>query len=815
MVPKNGKRADGPAFTSHPLPPFDEYARHCTFSSNQFPGSSGIQGETVARPLAKENPANFTRASLFPTPYIGPPKRRGRPRKGLVNPNVDNESMTDNYSVSQQSTVSEVTPECSDVTPDDEPTSSQESTNSTQETSDINSPSPSPSSHQAIDPIDAIQTPRILAALSSNIPSNELKPQQNPQLIEALRAYLHTLESEQAATKTPVSSESEQSSGINTQPQETCLNHSSDIISTDAEKENCKPLETQLPSASEFTKRITGAAPNEKHAGTKAHTDSQQFMKPRKRRLSETAEDVASRTKRRPSCGPKEVIDVDSIAQVSSGWGGLRVRSDSSLHSSNSSKLVSNAPRIPTECRTSEQRPFFRSTTSQPIVARKGPFVVPEWARGVPAPAPPTRPVVEKGTVGPSKKKRASGLARLGGNGKSKHNVSRREASNNQSPKRSPTRMSSQSCRSPNPVKYPFVAQSSPLAGSSHSSFYLAFKTSPCRPSFTRTTASDSRVPLTPSSRINRSPSTNTSMHDSLFTPSPEKSSSSSTNRRPYLNALNLPDSPTPAKKIFRSAHRVGEIATKLFVADDCSSAPVKTAASVQSASKDCLDKPSLSSSDDSTLDQNGVIELPLSSESTVVNFTKIHDWSSLDLPPSSPPPPSSPALVAVETDLPCSDILSPDAEDVTNALESIHAKTLLADVDQLISEANEGEYLPSDFSKEHLQSALDLSDFDQICAELSLPLYDSSIFDQIGQVPGLETDVSSSFDSVNFSDALDLIGDTMSPAFSSTVASESQKDWLGQLLPSLEIGEFNITGATSYDNLEICGVTDFMPSML
>ena len=118
------------------------------------------------------------------------------------------------------------------------------------------------------------------------------------------------------------------------------------------------------------------------------------------------------------------------------------------------------------------------------------------------------------------------------------------------------------------------------------------------------------------------------------------------------------PPSPTPSKRKTRSlqsdAHpsiarhvtqltpRVSEKINKALVNDDTP-----------------IDAVPMASSED---DYESSSVQPSSSDFTITTPFKVHDWSSLDLPPSSPPPPSSPALpAAYDSDLPCSDIPSSD----------------------------------------------------------------------------------------------------------------------------------------------------------
>ena len=82
--PARKDRTSSP-FTSQPLPSFQERSYHHYTYGSQFSSPAPAPNQND-----KKNPAHGTRASQFPTPYIGPPKRKpGRPSKKESTPTLD------------------------------------------------------------------------------------------------------------------------------------------------------------------------------------------------------------------------------------------------------------------------------------------------------------------------------------------------------------------------------------------------------------------------------------------------------------------------------------------------------------------------------------------------------------------------------------------------------------------------------------------------------------------------------------------------------------------------------------------------------
>lgn len=690
-----------PYLTSNPLPLpslderlFASYVQH-----------------TGPKETPRPNPTHSTRAHQLPTPYIGPPKR-----KYLGDQLADNSSGKDSAEELPNPAVLEKT----DYSSPAEPSSSQMSEMS----SDIGSPAPS-SSQQSItesETPDVSEAAVMLAALSSvstkSPESTETSNMHgggnpNPELVLFLRAYLAALESQQQsnpgpeAITVPVQSAISPPQGatkpslepaqaiptidpiLNVQTpapsSATPLSRQSSI----ANKENQKPPPTTQPSKDTRlsgssnisplgSRRVNSINSDGHSASTKSVegsaqgstvtpvVSSQPNSSSRKRKLSDAAHaDKASQTRRRSSSTSKRDPPVENLSgvRVNTGWGGLRVRSDGTLWGEHLPQVSATLGSRDSSEPPLQKPVFFRSSakTASTVPVRKGPYVVPDWAKGVPAPAPPPRPDPSNENGKKEKKQgKSRGLERLGGRGSMKRTAS---ASTNRSsdvlPRPITPPRSLPSSQEPplidfgthisplkTPIKAPPIfAQPSPAAKSTMASFFQIFQTSPCRP------ASERKNTLFTPLRCSATSPIGSGKHSSLFTPSPVASVLGSGIRpRKLFAADDPPPSPTPTKKSIA----IPEVLTARHLSG--SPEPPKNNNSYE-------DPPSslpVASSDDLTDDSTFVLTPLVSSDSTVMNSSKVHDWSALDLPPSSPPPPSSPSMTPIYgSDLPCSDIPS------------------------------------------------------------------------------------------------------------------------------------------------------------
>ncbi|KAH8120610.1 hypothetical protein DFH11DRAFT_1848113 [Phellopilus nigrolimitatus] len=670
----------------------------------------------------RHNPAHDTRAHRLPTPYIGPPKRQ-------YNSFTQSEDSESNREVSEGP--SESQPATSSWSNRNEKAPEPPSTlgASLATRYDLSTPS---SSQQTSDTTQSYtpeltQNAVMLAALSSL----SSKPDDargatyvqeghgpNPDLVAFLRAYLSALESQQAG-------EAPGGSTATTQPIEPTITADTDphihdtepkpqieAPNTVADKENWKPPRPQQHPKEQESVKSTNTSPlglgrfnsrlsndlsssssttamvskNQVDANAVAAPSTRAGEKSKKRRLSEAnrPDERDPQARRIVSSSSKCAVERDDISgtRVNRGWGGLRIRADGSFGGAH--PLKPPATDIGTSASansTNNPRGFFFRSAGSTVTessTRKGPYIVPEWARGVPPPAPPPRLEGSKddkeGTG--SKRKRpgkSKGLERLGGKSSVKRVVSASDESgvpampsqstspprpldNGSTTPRSPGRSSTRT----SPGKPPIFAQSSPLAKTAYANFFQAFQTSPPR------SGGDRKGLLsTPRRIISASSPGGSAKHSSLFTPSPIMTNLGTGFKPRSLFTAGDPPSPSPTEKRARPTS-----GSKSSNSDNALNFPRRAATPFAAGSSslshdDDNDPPSclpIASSDDPVDESVGLPERPISSDSTIMNSSKIHDWSSLDLPPSSPPPQSSPSIVAMdEIDLPCSDIPSSD----------------------------------------------------------------------------------------------------------------------------------------------------------
>ena len=688
---KRGKQESPYASTSPlPIPSLNERIL-TSYASSPGPSRSSSDSSSSRTTLdRKVNPSHFTRAHLIPTPYIGPPKRKYTQRSSKVldqpmNADTDREA-SEGPSSSQLSSISQVKTNDIGSFKQDTLGSETDSTSTQPNQTIVNQSS------------NLAETAIMLAALSSlssnNTSSGNLPNTQtdlaDPSFISFLKVYLATLESQQQNSPKvlePSTASTSETLSENAQtPTITSIPHLGSSKKPE-DKENWKPpppvqsgkenskgkekeqnVPQSLPLGSSrvntWNSSASLAGPGKGMIGSSDASSSRASTpmssdSSRKRKLSNAAQsDQNLQDRKRTLSASKQNFPQDlSGIRVNTGWGGLRVRSDGTLvgeHRPTVMAIQQTAP-VPIQ----QQQPLFRSTanlsTAAPI--RKGPYVVPEWAKGVPAPAPPKlneSEQKEKDMTKTKKKGKAKSkpLARLGGKSvvKQANSMPASAAASNTPPKAVDTSKSDKQKettglagpRTPpkksSPIRLPFLAQTSPAAKSSFAAFFQAFQTSPIRSGSTQKEA-----PFTP--RRTSATSPHSAKFTSLFTPSPAPASVGPKSKGEELFPDDdLPPSPSPSPS---------KRGTRPFLVNKCLTDRLLAAQEHPES-----DLP-VASSDDNTGVTKLVPEKMISSDSTVMNSSKIHDWSSLDLPPSSPPPPSSPTLAPIEgSDLPCSDSL-------------------------------------------------------------------------------------------------------------------------------------------------------------
>lgn len=688
-----------PPFTSRPLPSFQERSYHY----QPYPYGPQYHKQPQERSF-KRNPTHDTRAFQLPTPYVGPPKKPpGRPKKKRVqSPDI----VDDDIQI--------IEPESQGVGPSGSHTTGQ--------TSELY---PTPSSSQTSQepsiapPFDMAQNAVILAALSAvnsgnaNTSTSSL-PQDAPNeaLVAFLKAYLTVLETPKPTSDTNVSpapgiTSSVPQASLEEPASRKSLEHGEVRNSTD--KENVKPsrelqargkdINETIPSASVSPTRATPLGPGRfnsrtdlttinpgSNASTSDEPQSSEGVS-RKRTLSEAMrlDEVASRSKRNAN---RSSADGGGLSpRVNSGWGGLRIRSEGSL---STSQLFSAAPPrsnlFAEPQASSPQVAYFKaSCTTTTTSVRKGPFVVPTWAQNVPPPLPPRRPeeqISEVQQIPNSSKakkriKSKKSLGRLGGQQTARKVSNGHTSSSGLAPspdlraplppmkKENPTTPKTSPLRSPG-LRMPVFAQSSPAVKTSYTTLFQAFQTSPCRPPrLVGESPRRNEPPRTPRRPVSRSPKSCSASGfpgvASLFTPSPANTSlGPRTGHQSFFDmAPDPPPSPTPSKR----NTRILEADTEATPTSH-SIAQTRNDISEQSGKeKDEIDEPPSSLPVASSEPDYESSVQPSSSSSFTVTSTsfRIHDWSALDLPPSSPPLPSSPALLADDMDLPGSDLPSSD----------------------------------------------------------------------------------------------------------------------------------------------------------
>ncbi|EJD04353.1 uncharacterized protein FOMMEDRAFT_167557 [Fomitiporia mediterranea MF3/22] len=688
--------SEQPYLTSNPLslPSLDERI----FASYTQPNQCEQQA-TRPKELRKPNPAHATRAHQLPTPYIGPPKRK-YVRESERSKEQMTESSLGKGDLSELSDMqNSVTCEGANNGGTAEPTSSQTST-----CPDVGRPAPfvQPcTSNGTPDMSEAAVMLAALSAVSSGAPGSagnstiQGNGQPNPELVSFLRIYLALLESQQQQAES--NAEPECTSSTSQQPMlpsrspmavEATSSHSMmppSAQNKSVDKENQKPNPAQEALKNEKTKcpintsPLGGARFNARTSeaqlstaenleqptplitNTAMATAQQEGERPRKRKLSNAlSEDQSSQTRRRSPSTSKSSPAVDNLngIRVNTGWGGLRVMSDGSMWGEHPPRSALSAAPSASSSGPKEQPFVFRSSAKVVPTApiRKGPYIVPDWAKGVPPPSPPHRPESSVEDRKKAKKQsKAKGLGRLGGRSSVKRVPSTTKAPDAPTtPPRNTQEGHSASanlCTSPKrtPEKRPIFAYSSPVGKSAVSTLFQAIQTSPCRPTSTRKT-----IYSTPARQTNLFPS-GSAHQSSLFTPSPltARDPASVSRHGDLFTGEEPPPSPTPTKR--RPAN--SEVLTsRQDLLTPGSSEPVSIS---QGEGTDPPSSLPVASSDD-ILDDNSLQAPSMSSDSTIANPNKIHDWSFLDLPPSSPPLPSSPSLLPMEgSDLPCFDIPS------------------------------------------------------------------------------------------------------------------------------------------------------------
>ncbi|KAL5534610.1 hypothetical protein ACEPAG_1073 [Sanghuangporus baumii] len=670
----NSKRITGNqpylTFNPLPLPSFNERlsVSHAQLHPHEVP--------RAAKEPRKPNPTHATRAHQLPTPYIGPPKRRYS-RAPDRNKGVEKENISSRDSTAEPSELpSSQSSEDINYDGSSEPTSCDTLPSSDAESIASSSTIRSYSTTEAPDiPESAV----MLAALSSvsSDPTNtgnsssqgSLAP--SPELVSFLRAYLAYAETQQKQPSPAPNPASNTGSLPTESTTQAIVNTVEPGNETDPleDKENQKPrpeppMQNAKDSKSKSAGRLSPLGSARINVGTTGDqsktiadqrdtkTASATGNHSRKRKLSDATLAEQTSQNRRVATSVSQMKpsteDLSGI-RLNRGWGGLRVRSDGTLWGEKL-PIASSETASSSFIKRNEQPFVFRSSRQDTSVdsVRKGPYVLPDWAKGVPPPAPPPKPDIPdednvRGNRTRSKKQsKSKSLSRLGGKGTMRRTVSMPNdgrpldqstlpvsSSNNASSIPENTHTSPRS----SPGKAPIFAYTSPIGKSRLATLFQAFQTSPLRPSVRRT------PPLTPLKSAKRTPNDSANF-SSLFTPTPSNTRTASGVKPRQLFAEDeeedMPPSPTPTKRN-----------TKTSESELPSSLPI--------ASSDGVPDSSIS------------IQTPsIHSDSSVMNFGKIHDWSSLDLPPSSPPPPSSPSIVPMDgSDLPCSDIPSSDISEV------------------------------------------------------------------------------------------------------------------------------------------------------
>ncbi|KAI5124409.1 hypothetical protein M0805_008293 [Coniferiporia weirii] len=833
---RSKQRMDQPFLATHPLPSFDarlfgSYAQQPIYDPQGLGSGNTVNNRYYVR---RPNPTHSTRAHKLPTPYIGPPKRKydqTRSRGVTSDPDLCRDAPGGSLNSIPVADFDSELDKCA------EPSSSQEPVVS----SDANTPVP-PLSQQSNQSAsnelnDLPETAAILAALSAvsskpseggTAPNPQDNSSPNPDLVAFLRAYLSALESQQseessskAPSSTPSGSASvprsadAQTTVMLPAPQaEICgpVAGPSPQVETQiktSNKENWKPPRPQQSSKDQasgssstsplglgrFNSRLSNGQqpeslkPSESQSGVNdtsiaANIVTQSNDNSRKRKLSDVAQDNASsQTKGRSSTVLRRSATVEDLSgiRVNTGWGGLRLRADGSFSGGHPLKTPATSnDRASTKL---SQPVFFRSTGSGTTVtsARKAPYVTPDWARGVPPPIPPLRPeaAIETSTSKGRKCNKSKGLRRLGERrsvgratdgvdasgalSESSKPVSR--ACSSQEKPASPRSPRTSPKRTP-PGMLPIFAQSSPLAKASLSTFFQAFQTSPCR-----SIAERKNLLSTPRrSTVNTSPG-GSAKHLSLFTPSPITSLGGGFKPRALFEGGDPPPSPTPSRRKLPS--------TSISEFPQQSGSP-GTRPQTQDQNEDD-DPPSslpIASSDDMTDESARLPEQGISSDSTVMNLSRVHDWSSLDLPPSSPPPPSSPSIIPLERDdLPCSDIPSSDTSE-----GGTPSATTDTDTQPSPSEGLESRTGP-EVGNLDFQDDLDFSKMAELFPDPTFSDFDLLMTGQDGSAADAAIDaLRNGLGQEDLSEAWSLLDDVLNPAAMVNDATlDSQVDsWLG-----------------------------------
>ncbi|KAL5518600.1 hypothetical protein ACEPAH_283 [Sanghuangporus vaninii] len=694
----NSRRTTGnqPYLTFNPLP-LPSFNERLSVSQAQLHPHEIPKGTKEPR---KPNPTHATRAHQLPTPYIGPPKRRysraPERNKGVEKENISSRGSTSepwelpssqssediNYDGSLESTSSDTLPS-SDAESID--SSSTIRPYGTTEAPDI------PESAVMLAALSSVSSDPTNTSISS--PQGSLAP--SPELVSFLRAYLAYAEAQQkqpSSAPNPVSNmdppplESTEQAIVNTVRPD----NESDPLE---DKENQKPrpeppIQNTKDSRSKSAGRLsplgsarinvgaTGAQSKiiSDQGDTKRASASGNHM--RKRKLSDaTFVEEASQTRRVATSVSQTKPSAEDLSGVrlNRGWGGLRVRSDGTLWGEKP-PIASSEAASSSFIKRNEQPFVFRSSRQDASVdiIRKGPYVLPDWAKGVPPPAPPLKADIPgEGNSGGNrtrskKQSKSKSFSRLGGKGAMRRTVSMPDDGRPLDQSTLPVSSSRNALSIPenthtsprsSPGKAPIIAYTSPIGKSRLATLFQAFRTSPLRPSVHKT------PPATLLKSAKRTPS-DSATFSSLFTPTPSNTRTAPGVKPRQLFAEDeeedMPPSPTPTKRNTKTSD-IPTAIKKTSLGIDMGT----RCGSLEGESELPSSLP-IASSDDVLASSISIQTSSIRSDSSVMNFGKIHDWSSLDLPPSSPPPPSSPSIVPVDgSDLPSSDIPSSDSSEV------------------------------------------------------------------------------------------------------------------------------------------------------